>query len=176
MQSPSSNIFARWAISTSHCSKYAFCRFCFRQFPWRCVRPWSADPGGTLRSLIIWIVITLAAVAVVTVGVTSLIFHYVAVDERMIANIGALVGQSADGIDVEFAVNPGRIPQNTTSTETAFFQSSRPTYLQRFRRTTVYVCLYSRLSLASECNYRAPIRALDFRRVAPRTGRLHHNF
>jgi Na+/H+-dicarboxylate symporter len=81
----------------------------------------SGSAGGTLRSLIIWIVITLAAVAVVTVGVTSLIFHYVAVDERMIANIGALVGQSADGIDVEFAVNPGRIPPNTTSTETGIF-------------------------------------------------------
>ena len=81
----------------------------------------SGSAGGTLRSLIIWIVITLAAVAIVTVGVTSLIFHYVTVDERMIANIGALVGQSADGIDVEFAVNPGRIPQNTTSTETGIF-------------------------------------------------------
>ena len=81
----------------------------------------SGSAGGTLRSLIIWIVITLAAVAIVTVGVTSLIFHYAAVDERMIANIGALVGQSADGIDVEFAVNPGRIPQNTASSETGIF-------------------------------------------------------
>ena len=81
----------------------------------------SGSAGGTLRSLIIWIVITLAAVAVVTVGVTSLIFRYAAVDERMIANIGALVGQSADGIDVEFAVNPDRIPQNTASSETGIF-------------------------------------------------------
>lgn len=81
----------------------------------------SGSAGGTLGSLIVWVVIALAAVAVVTVGVTSLIFHYVSVDERMIANIGALVGQSADGIDIEFAIDPSHVPQNTGSSETGIF-------------------------------------------------------
>jgi Na+/H+-dicarboxylate symporter len=81
----------------------------------------SGSAGGTLRSLVIWVVITLAAVAVVTVGVTSLIFHYASVDEHMIGNIGALVGQSADGLDVEFAINPSRVPQSIWSGETGFF-------------------------------------------------------
>ena len=81
----------------------------------------SGSAGGTLRSLIIWVVITLSAVAVVTVGVTSLILHYASMDEHMIANIGALVGQSADGMDVEFAINPSRVPQHTGSGETGIF-------------------------------------------------------
>ena len=81
----------------------------------------SESAGGTLRSLVIWVVITLAAVAVVTVCATSLIFHYATVDEHMIANIGALVGQSADGVDVEFAINPSRVPQNIGVGETGIF-------------------------------------------------------
>ena len=81
----------------------------------------SGSAGGTLRSLVIWIAIAMAAVALVTVGVTSAIFHYASVDEQMIAKIGALVGQSADGIDVEFAINPSHDPQSTGSGETGIF-------------------------------------------------------
>src|SRR6202166_1113202 len=81
----------------------------------------SGSAGGTLSSLVIWAVITLAAVAIVTVGLTSLIFHYASVDEQMIAKIGALVGQSADGIDVEFAINPSHDPQSIASGEAGFF-------------------------------------------------------
>jgi proton glutamate symport protein len=36
----------------------------------------SGSASGTLRSLIIWVAMTLAAVAAVTVCVTGLIFHY----------------------------------------------------------------------------------------------------
>ena len=39
----------------------------------------------------------------------------------MIAKIGALVGQSADGIDVEFAINPSRDPQSIASGEAGIF-------------------------------------------------------
>ena len=56
----------------------------------------SGSAGGTLRSLVIWVMITLAAVAIVTVAVTSLIFHYASVDEHMIAKyrrIGRAVGR-----------------------------------------------------------------------------------
>jgi Na+/H+-dicarboxylate symporter len=75
----------------------------------------------TLRSLVIWITIAMAAVALVTVVVTSAIFHYSSVDEQMIAKIGALVGQSADGIDVEFAINPSHDLQSTGSGESGIF-------------------------------------------------------
>jgi proton glutamate symport protein len=81
----------------------------------------SGSAAATLRSLVIWVVITMAAVAIVTVGVTGLIFHYASVDEQMIAKIGALVGQSADGIDVEFAIDPSHDPQSTGSGETGIF-------------------------------------------------------
>jgi Na+/H+-dicarboxylate symporter len=81
----------------------------------------SGSAGGTLRSLVIWIAITMAAVALVTIGVTSAIFHYASVDEQMIVKIGALVGQSADGIDVEFAINPSHDSQSTGSGETGIF-------------------------------------------------------
>jgi Na+/H+-dicarboxylate symporter len=39
----------------------------------------------------------------------------------MIANIGALVGQSADAIDVEFAIDPSRGPQSNTTVDTGIF-------------------------------------------------------
>ena len=81
----------------------------------------SGSAGGTLRSLVILVVITMAAVAIITVGVTGLIFHFASVDEQMIAKIGALVGQSFDGIDVEFAINPARDPQSAGSGETGIF-------------------------------------------------------
>ena len=81
----------------------------------------SGSAGGTLKSLFILVIIAIAAVAIVTAGVSGLIFHYTSVDEQMIAKIGALVGQSADGIDVEFAINPGRDPQSIGSGETGIF-------------------------------------------------------
>ena len=65
----------------------------------------GGSAGGTLRSLIVWLVITLVGVAVASVIVTSVIFSFASVDEHMIANIGALVGQSSDSIDVEFAID-----------------------------------------------------------------------
>jgi proton glutamate symport protein len=81
----------------------------------------SGSAGGTVRSLVIWVIITLAVVAIVTVAVTGLTFHYMSVDDHMIAKIGALVGQSADGIDVEFAINPSRDLQSNSSGETGIF-------------------------------------------------------
>ena len=81
----------------------------------------SGSAGGTVRSLVIWVIITLVAVSIVTVAVTGLTFHYMSVDDHMIAKIGALVGQSADGIDVEFAINPSRDSQNNSGGETGIF-------------------------------------------------------
>src|SRR5262249_1279710 len=64
----------------------------------------SGSAPGVLRSLLFWVLITLAAVAALSVIVPSLFFDYSAPDEQMINRIGALLGRSADNIDVEFAI------------------------------------------------------------------------
>jgi Na+/H+-dicarboxylate symporter len=76
---------------------------------------------GTIRSLFFWLLIALVAVGVTSVAVSSAIFHFAAVDDRLIANIGALVGQSADHVDVEFAVDPRRMPAIVPNAETGIF-------------------------------------------------------
>lgn len=81
----------------------------------------SGSAGGTLKSLVIWLLVTLITVGVAVVLVASLIFHYLPADEHMIANIGALVGRSADSIDVEFAIDPNRMPQKTVGVEPVVF-------------------------------------------------------
>jgi Na+/H+-dicarboxylate symporter len=81
----------------------------------------GGSAGGTMRSLILWLLITLVAVGITSVAMTSAIFHFAAVDDRMIANIGALIGQSADNIDVEFAVDPRHTPANVPNNETGIF-------------------------------------------------------
>src|SRR5262245_52654356 len=65
----------------------------------------SGSAPGVLRSLVFWMLITLVAVTAVSVILPSLFFGYTAPDERMIAHIGALLGRSTDGVDVEFAVD-----------------------------------------------------------------------
>jgi proton glutamate symport protein len=81
----------------------------------------GGSAGGTLRSLIFWLVTTLVGVAAASVIVTSVIFSFASVDEHMIANIGALVGQSSDNIDVEFAIDPHRTLVNAAASETGIF-------------------------------------------------------
>src|SRR5499425_214607 len=70
----------------------------------------SAMDGGSaprvLRSLLFWVLITLVAVASVSAIIPSLFFDYSSPDQQMISHIGALLGRSADTIDVEFAVDP----------------------------------------------------------------------
>ena len=81
----------------------------------------SGSVEGTMRSLVFWLLLMVVAVGITTVVVTSAIFHFAAVDDRMIANIGALVGQSTDNIDVEFAIDPRRTPANVSNIETGIF-------------------------------------------------------
>ena len=81
----------------------------------------GGSAGDTLRSLIVWLVITLVGVAIASVIVTSVILSFASVDERMIANIGALIGQSSDSIDVEFAMASHRPPANVATGETGIF-------------------------------------------------------
>jgi Na+/H+-dicarboxylate symporter len=78
----------------------------------------SGSATGVVRSLVIWLLITVVAVAVASVIVTSLLFHYASPDDHTIANIGALIGRSGQGIDVEFAVDPIHAVQGTGGEET----------------------------------------------------------
>jgi Na+/H+-dicarboxylate symporter len=65
----------------------------------------SGSAPGVLRSLLFWVLITLVAVTAISVVIPSLFFGYAAPDERMITNIGALLGRSTDSVDVEFAID-----------------------------------------------------------------------
>jgi len=66
--------------------------------------------ASLIKSLATWVLISLLAVGVVALVVPSVIFYFSAPDEHMIANLGALVGRSADSIDVEFAIDPRNAP------------------------------------------------------------------
>jgi proton glutamate symport protein len=77
--------------------------------------------GGTIRSLIVWLLLAVATVAAASALVASVIYHYLPADERVVANIGALVGRSADSIDVEFAIDPNRMPPSTSGPEPGIF-------------------------------------------------------
>jgi proton glutamate symport protein len=77
--------------------------------------------GGTIRSVIVWLLLAVATVAAASALVASVIYHYLPADERVVANIGALVGRSADSIDVEFAIDPNRMPPSTSGPEPGIF-------------------------------------------------------
>ena len=85
----------------------------------------SAMAGGTapgeLRSLLFWALMMLIAVAAVSVIVPSLFFRYSSPDEQMIANIGALLGRSADSIDVEFAIDARHAAEITGAEDFGIF-------------------------------------------------------
>jgi proton glutamate symport protein len=80
----------------------------------------GGSAGGTLQYLVVWLVITLAGVASASVMVTSAIFSFASVDERTIADIGVLVGQSSDNMDVEFAID-SRASRNFVTGDTGIF-------------------------------------------------------
>ncbi|HEY1371601.1 MAG TPA: cation:dicarboxylase symporter family transporter [Candidatus Binatia bacterium] len=65
----------------------------------------SGSAPGVIRSLSIWVLVMLAGVAAVSVVVPGLFFAYARPDEATLAHIGALIGRSADKIDVEFALD-----------------------------------------------------------------------
>jgi proton glutamate symport protein len=65
----------------------------------------SGSAPGVLKSLLFWVLMTVVAVAAVSVTIPSLFFSYALPDEQMMNNIGALLGRSADSVDVEFAID-----------------------------------------------------------------------
>jgi proton glutamate symport protein len=76
---------------------------------------------GVLKSLLFWVLITLVAVAAVSVTIPSLIFSHASPDERMLMNIGALLGRSTDGVDVEFAIDDRQAAEVKGAAESAVF-------------------------------------------------------
>jgi proton glutamate symport protein len=81
----------------------------------------SGSAASTVRSIFFWGILTMIAVAIASVTVTAVIFHYAIVDDHTVAHIGALLGQSSDGVDVEFAVDPRRAPADVIPGAPAIF-------------------------------------------------------
>jgi Na+/H+-dicarboxylate symporter len=67
----------------------------------------SGTTSEIVRSLVIWLGITIAVVALVGVLVPSAIFHFMPADDRTIAVIGKFVSVSTDRVDINFAINAG---------------------------------------------------------------------
>jgi Na+/H+-dicarboxylate symporter len=68
----------------------------------------SGAIGNVLRALAIAIGGTMVVVALLSVLIPSVIFAFAHIDEHAIARIGALIGNSADRVDIEFALDPAR--------------------------------------------------------------------
>jgi proton glutamate symport protein len=66
--------------------------------------------GNVARRLVAGLALALVASCVIGVAVPATIFHLLAIDERTIAAIGALVNTSTDRIDLQFALDPARAP------------------------------------------------------------------
>ena len=78
----------------------------------------SGSAGTVIRSLLICLAATIAVVALIGVLVPSLIFLISPVDERTISSIGALVGNSINRVDVEFALDISRAAASSEHVET----------------------------------------------------------
>ena len=81
----------------------------------------SGSAPGVLRALLFWAIVMLVTVAIVSVIIPSLFFRYSSPDEQMITNIGALLGRSADSIDVEFAIDGGQGAEVAGTADSAIF-------------------------------------------------------
>ena len=68
----------------------------------------SGGIGTVLRGLLVAVGCATAVVALFSAMLPALIFHFVYLDEQAIGRIGALIGDSANRVDVEFALDPSR--------------------------------------------------------------------
>jgi proton glutamate symport protein len=68
----------------------------------------SGAIGNVLRALVIAIGGTMVVVALLSVLIPSVIFTFAHIDEQAIARIGALIGESADRVDIEFTLDAAR--------------------------------------------------------------------
>lgn len=81
----------------------------------------SGSAPGVLRALLFWVLMTLAAVAAVSAIIPTLLFGYFSPDEQMISHIGALLGRSADTVDVEFAIDARHAPEIKGAADAGIF-------------------------------------------------------
>ncbi len=81
----------------------------------------SGSAPEVIRSLLLWVLITLLAVAAVSTVIPSLFFSYSAPDEQTITHIGALLGRSTDTVDVEFAIDPRHAAEIKESSDAGIF-------------------------------------------------------
>jgi proton glutamate symport protein len=81
----------------------------------------SGSGAGAVRSIVFWLILTLVVVGTASVFITSVIFHYATIDDRTMSHIGALLGQSSGGVDVEFAIDPRRASASATNADSGIF-------------------------------------------------------
>jgi proton glutamate symport protein len=78
----------------------------------------SGAAGAVVRGLLICIAGAVVAVALIGVLLPSLIFYFAPLDEHTIVKIGSLIGNSADRVDVVFALDLSRTPDPADSGST----------------------------------------------------------
>ncbi len=71
----------------------------------------SGTAPGVLRSLLLWVLLSLAGVACVSTAVSSLSFSRSSPDDELMTKIGTVLGRSGDGIDIEFAIDARHAPE-----------------------------------------------------------------
>jgi hypothetical protein len=123
---------------------------------------------GSLRSLLFWALMMLVAVAAVSVIIPSLFFGYASPDEQMITNIGALLGRSAESVDVEFAIDARHGAEITGAAEFAIL-SFVPTniFASLSSNDSVRVLVFAAIFGIGMVLTERQSGPFDFRRFAP---------
>ena len=78
----------------------------------------SGSAGSVVRGLLICLAGTVVVVGLVGVLVPALVFQLAPLNERAVSSIGALVGASANRVDVEFALDLSRAASTADSGDT----------------------------------------------------------
>jgi Na+/H+-dicarboxylate symporter len=77
----------------------------------------SGIAGGVMRRLVMSLVVTTAAVALIATVVPTVIFHYMPMDQATTSRIGTLFGTSSNQVDIEFAIDARLSREATTKKE-----------------------------------------------------------
>lgn len=81
----------------------------------------SGSAPGAVRSLLGWVLVSLLGVALVSAFVSTLFFIFSPPDERLMTGIGALLGRSGNGIDIEFAIDARHAPDVRNTADSGIF-------------------------------------------------------
>jgi Na+/H+-dicarboxylate symporter len=86
----------------------------------------SGTGGKIMARIVIWLIVTIAVVSIIAILVPRTIFSVMPLDQSVSGRIGALFGASADGVDIEMALNPD-LAVSTGSQQTSELLAFIPT-------------------------------------------------